>query len=126
MTQYRLKRPDDAITSFAASVACNPQFFPADRALGDAYLEKGDDNRALAAYEAALKIQPDDPDILRAAGHLCMKHELNQRATALLERLVQLQPGDPEAKADLGAVYGATGEMEKAERQFRDALALNS
>jgi tetratricopeptide (TPR) repeat protein len=126
MTQYRLRRLDDAITSFAASAACNPQFFLADRALGDAYLEKGDDKRALAAYEAALKIQPDDEETLRTAATLSLKHELNQGAVPLLERLVQLQPGDPDAKADLGAAYGAIGEMDKAERQFRAALALNS
>lgn len=126
MTQYRLKRLDDAITSFAASTACDPQFFLADRALGDAYLEKGDDNRALAAYEAALRIQPDDVETLRTAANLSLKHELNQGAVPLLERLIQLQPDDPDAKADLGAAYGAIGEMDKAERQFRAALALNS
>jgi tetratricopeptide (TPR) repeat protein len=126
MTQYRLERLDVAIASFAASLACNPQLFLADRALGDAYLEKGDDNRALAAYEAAVKVQPDDPETLRTAAHLCLKHQLNQRAIPLLERLVQLLPGDPDAKADLGAAYGASEEMEKAVRMFRAALALNA
>jgi tetratricopeptide (TPR) repeat protein len=125
LTQYRLKRLDDAITSFASSVACNPRFAVGERALGDAYGTKGEDNRALAAYEAALKIQPDDPETLRTASHLYIKHELNTPALPLLERYVKLQPNDVEARADLGSVYAATGQFEKAEQQFRMALSLN-
>ncbi|HZP01558.1 MAG TPA: tetratricopeptide repeat protein [Terriglobia bacterium] len=124
MTQYRLKHLDEAIAGFASAAACHPRFFLAERALGEAYLEKGDDNRALAALEAALLIEPDDAETLRTAAGLCLKHELNERAIPLLERLVRLEPRDAEARADLGAAYGATGEMEKAETQFRAALGI--
>jgi tetratricopeptide (TPR) repeat protein len=125
LTQYRLQHLEDAIANFASSVACNPRFTLAQRALGDAYGTKGDDNRALAAYEAALKIQPNDPETLRAASLLCLKHELSTRALPLLERYVKLQPKDAEARADLGAVYAGTGQFDKAEGQFRLALTSN-
>ena len=125
MTQYRLQRLDEAISSFASSVACDPRFALGERALGDAYGTRGDDNRALAAYEAALAIQPDDLETLRTAVQLDIKHELNARALPLLERYVKLQPNDAEAKAELGSVYAALGHLDKAEQQFRLALRLN-
>jgi len=125
LTHYRLQHLDEAIASFASCAACNPRFGVAQHALGDAYLAKGDDNRALAAYEAALAIQPDDLETLRAAVQLDIKHELNIRALPLLERYVKLQPNDVEAKAELGSVYAALGQLDKAEQQFRWALSLN-
>ena len=126
LAQYRLQRVDEAIASLASSVGCNPRFSLAQHALGDAYLAKGDDNRALAAYEAGLKIEPNDPEALRAASLVCLKHELNARAVPLLERYVKLQPGDLDARADLGAaIYAATSDFHKAEEQYRAALAVN-
>lgn len=126
LTQYRLGRLDEAIASLASSVGCNPRFSLGEHALGDAYVAKGDDNRALAAYEAGLKIEPDDPEALRAASLICLKHELNARAVPLLERYVKLQPGDLNARADLGAAYAATSEIPKAEEQYRGALAVDA
>ena len=127
LTQYRLRRVDDAIASLASSVGCNPRFSLGEHALGDAYVAKGDDNRALAAYEAGLKIQPDDPEALRAASLICLKHELNARAIPLLERYVKLQPRDLDARADLAAaIYAATGDFYKAKEQYRAVLAVNA
>ncbi|HXW14748.1 MAG TPA: tetratricopeptide repeat protein [Terriglobia bacterium] len=126
LTQYRLGRLDDAIASLASSVGCNPRFSLGEHALGDAYVAKGDDNRALAAYEAGLKIEPDDPEALRAASLICLKHELNARAVPLLERYIKLQPGDLNARADLGSAYAATSEIPKAEEQYRAALAVDA
>ena len=126
LTQYRLGRLDEAIASLASSLGCNPRFSLGEHALGDAYVAKGDDNRALAAYEAGLKIEPNDPDALRAASLICLKHELNARAVPLLERYVKLQPGDLNARADLGAAYAATSEVAKAEEQYRTVLAVDA
>ncbi len=124
LAQYRLKRVDDAITSFGSALGCNPQFALAQRALGDAYLTKGDDNRALGAYESSLKLQPDDLETLRAAALLCLKHGLAARALPLLERLVQLQPNDADMRVELAGVYGGAAQFKKAEEQFRAALSL--
>jgi tetratricopeptide (TPR) repeat protein len=127
LTQYRLQRLDDAIASLASSVGCNPRFSLGDHALGDAYVAKGDDNRALAAYEAGLKIEPADPEALRAASLICLKHELNARAIPLLQRYLKLRPRDLDARADLGAaIYAATGDFHMAEEQYRAVLAVNA
>ncbi len=122
LARYRLKQIDEAIVEFSSAAACNPSMPDARIALAEAYAEKGDDNRALAAYEAVLKLQPNNVEALRASGKLCLRHEMNTQAVPLLERLVELQPADPQAKCDLAAAYAATGKFEQAEKELDQAL----
>lgn len=125
VTRYRLKQIDEAIVEFSSASACNPSMPDARIALAEAYAEKGDDNRALASYQAVLKLQPDNVEALRASGKLCLRHEMNIQAVPLLERLVQLQPADPQAKSDLAAAYAATGKFDQAEKELNQAFRID-
>src|SRR5213594_3074114 len=66
LARYRLKQLDAAIIAFQAASQCDPKLLDAHIALGEAYAEKGDDNRALAAFENALKVQSGHEGALRA------------------------------------------------------------
>lgn len=117
---YRRKDLDAAIIDFSSAGACNASFLEAWIALGDALVEKGDDRRALEAYQAALKLRPRDEDALRPAAGLCLRHELNVQAVPLLETLVRLHPADTQAKTDLGIAYAATGQFQRAREQLTE------
>ena len=121
LDHYRNKQLDAAIIDFSSAAACNPRFVEAHIALGDALMVKGDDRRALEAYQAALKLRPDDEDALRPAASLCLRHESNNQAVPLLETLVRLHPADLKVKTDLGIAYAATGQFLKAEQQLDKA-----
>lgn len=122
LAHYRLKQIDQAIMEFSSASACDPSMVDAKIAVAEAYAEKGDDNRALAAYQAVLKLQPDNVEALRASGKLCLHHEMNTQAIPLFKRLVQLQPADLQAKSDLAAAYAATGKFQQAEEELNKAL----
>ncbi len=129
LAHYREKQLDAAMTDFAGAAECeaksqHPSSLP-NIALAEAYVEKGDDNRALANYEMALRIRPDDISALRAAVIVYLRHDFNDRAAPLVERLTRLIPNDAQAHADLGAIYAASGKPAEAERQFRTALSLD-
>ena len=58
------KQHDRAIELFTAILAGQPENWAALRGRGDAKLNSGDHEAALADYEAALKLRPKDPGIL--------------------------------------------------------------
>ncbi|MPY86927.1 MAG: tetratricopeptide repeat protein [Luteitalea sp.] len=125
LARYRLGRTDPAIVAFQSALACDGSLADAQVALGDAYLQRGDENRSLAAYEAVLRAQPDHRLALRAAAALYLKHELHEKTVPVLERLVELEPKDVQVQADLAAAYAATGRMQEAEHTFRGVLKVD-
>lgn len=122
LSLYRLKQTDDAIVALESAAKCagSPQ---AGLALGQAYLEKGDDNRAAAAFENALKREPSNRDALRALSSLFLRHELNDKAIPLLQRLAESGLPDAQILADLGAAYAGITDLPKARIEFEKALA---
>jgi len=125
MTRYRLRQLDSAIMTFQGAVGCDPKLLAAHLALAEAYLEKGNDKEALRAYAGALEVQPNHADALRASSALYLRHEMTDPARVTLERLVAVAETDARARADLGAVYAAAGDLASAKTQFEQALRLD-
>ncbi len=117
---YQKKDLNAAIIDFSCAAACNPSFVEAKIALGDAFVAKGDDRRALEAYHAALKLRPYEEDALRPAAELCLRLESNAQAIPLLETLVRLHPADTKTKTYLGIAYAATGQFQKAGQKLTE------
>lgn len=122
LAQYRLQRISEALIQFRAAVACAPKAPLPRIALAQATAASGDQSRAIAHYEDALKIDPDSIDALRGAAFLYVANQLNDKAVGLLERLLKVAPKDAAARAQLGAVYAALGRIEAAETALKSAL----
>ncbi|MDZ4817619.1 MAG: tetratricopeptide repeat protein [Planctomycetota bacterium] len=58
------KRPNAAIDRFTAALAIDKENFPALRSRADAYLAVGKHPEAVADYEVALKLKPEDAGVL--------------------------------------------------------------
>src|SRR5712671_2539800 len=124
LARYRLTHLDQAIIELQSASQCDENNPDLRVALAAAYSEKGDANRALAAFEAALRIKPDHVDALRGAAELSLRLERNEKAVAGLQKLVEIEPNDTQARSDLGAAFAATGNLERAREQFQKALQL--
>ncbi|HYZ84431.1 MAG TPA: tetratricopeptide repeat protein [Bryobacteraceae bacterium] len=122
LSRYRLKQIDEAIVALEIAAACPGASPQIGLALGQAYIEKGDHNRAAASLEKVLNREPSNVDALRSLSSLYLRHELNDKAIPLLERLTATSPSDVQSRADLGAAYGGLMNLQKAREQFDLAL----
>ena len=124
LARYRLRQVDPALISFRRAAECDPKLTSANVALGEAYLEKGNEAEALSAFTRALGVDGRDGAALRGAAHIYLLNQVNEKAVPLLAVLAELEPNDPAVRVDLGAAYAATGNREGAEAQFQEALRL--
>lgn len=125
LARYRLHQADAALIAFQEAANCDPTLIMAYIALGEAYSERGNATEAIAAYERALRLEPENRSALRGAAALYIREKLNAKAVAALEVLAGKEPNDSQTHADLGAAYFATGNMDGAEAEFRKAARLN-
>jgi tetratricopeptide (TPR) repeat protein len=125
MARYRLHQTDAALIAFEEAAKCDPKLTVAYIALGEAYVERGNDGEALGAYEAALRLEPSNVAALRGTASIFIRNKADAKAAAALENLLKKSPRDAQAHADLGAEYFAIGNQEGAEKEFQLALRLD-
>ncbi len=124
LARYQMKQLEQAIIDLQIASQCDAANADARVALAVAYAAKGDDDRALAAFDSAIELKPDHVEALRAAAMLDLKHERNERAIVELEKLLAIEPDNVQTRSDLGAAYAGTGNLEKARDHFKMALKL--
>jgi predicted TPR repeat methyltransferase len=86
--------------------------------------QKGEIDRAEAAYRAILRSSPLDVNALHYLGVLCHQQGHSDQAIDLIGRAVALAPRYVDAWSNLGNVYKEAGCGEDAEAAYRRALAL--
>jgi peroxiredoxin len=115
---------DRAIAAFAPVAAS-----AADRALlarmqGDAARDREQWSNAIAAYQAALSLEPGDTDALEGLGFAAGRLEQYELAAETQARLVALEPDSVDALVSLGITYGRLGRPGDAAATFARATAL--
>ena len=125
LSHYRLQQLDEAIIDLAGAARCAPRSIDFRSALAEAYAQKGDDNRALAEFEAILDLDPANVPALRAAAALYLRHDMSEKALAALEKLAASDKDNAAVQADLAAAYAANNRLEEAEKTFDRALSLD-
>lgn len=100
--------------------------------LSVAYLKRGyvreklnDPQRAMADYEAATRINPDDWAAYNNRANLLLNQKELSRALSEANRAVDLCSTCPQARDTRGTVYLATGDYEKALVDFNRAVELD-
>jgi tetratricopeptide (TPR) repeat protein len=116
---------DQAIIDLQSASHCVPAKAESLVALAAAYADKGDDDRAVAAFDAAIELRPNDAEAIRAAAMLDLRHERNERAIIKLEKLVLIESNSAQTHSDLGAAYAGTGSLDRARQHFDMALKLD-
>ena len=88
--------------------------------MGLAHLYKKEHDEALAAYERALQLNPNDADLLAEMGDCLVYVRQAERAVTLLERAIRLNPYHPDSYLwYLGDAYFHLGEYEKTIQTLR-------
>ena len=83
-------------------------------------------DEALGTLNRALKIHPDDPELLREIGFVCRKKgpSYYSQAENYMEQALQLNDHDSELHGMLGGLFRRRGEYERALAEYRRAHEL--
>ena len=99
-----------------------PDFAPAIKLKGMLLEEAGHTSEAAAAYEEALKLAPNDGDLLLKAGIYKLAAGQKEEAIRLLQHCIRILPGDGDAQYYLAQAYHLNGQDDLALRAIRESL----
>ena len=94
--------------------------------LGDSLLKKRDYDRALAAFNKALELDPDNATVLNSRGLAYSSKGEDERALADYDLSLQRRPNFPAPYNNRGLIFLRRGELQRAYDEFNIALSLNS
>ena len=100
----------------------NPKFVPAIKLKGMLLEDAGHASEAGAAYEEALKLAPNDPDLLLKTGIYKLATGDREQAVKLLEHCTRILPGDGDAQYYLAQAYHLRGQDKLALVAIRQSL----
>jgi predicted O-linked N-acetylglucosamine transferase (SPINDLY family) len=112
----------EACELYHKGVDAAPGYARAHLNLGIGLEAVGEADAALAAYEAALAIDPDDPYVNYNLGRLLCTRGALERAERLLHAALRHKPDFPEAQVTLSNVYDARGNPAAAAQALEGAL----
>ncbi len=93
---------------------------------GSAYGDLGEYRRAIADYDAALQIDPDDADAYNNRGNVYSNLGEHRRAIEDYDQAVRRQPGSIFAFNNRGNAYGDLGDYRRAIEDYDQALRLDT
>ncbi|RUY07061.1 tetratricopeptide repeat protein, partial [Mesorhizobium sp. M7A.F.Ca.CA.004.04.1.1] len=76
-------------------------------------------------YQTVLRTQPKNAMALNLMGTLAIEAEHHDAAIAYMERAVKLEPGNAIFRNNLGNAYNVTGDIERARKHLKKAIALD-
>ena len=103
-------------------VTVAPDSYHVHQLLGEVYVSREEDDKALVEYLAVAAARPDLPGVHFWLGHLYWKHGDADHAIAELTRELELSPGHPEANAELGTVLVAQERAAEAIPHLESAI----
>jgi len=107
------------------TLAKNPDSWMAHNNLGEALLRKGQLDDAVAQYQKALGIYPNQAKANNNLGvALFQKGQLDD-AVAQFQKATEINPDYPEAHNNLGSALVQKGQLDEAISQFQKAVELN-
>jgi tetratricopeptide (TPR) repeat protein len=102
----------------------NPRFVPALKLKGTLLEESGQTSEAAASFEEALKLSPNDADLLLKSGIYKLAMGDRDEAIKRLKHCTKLLPGDGDAQYYLAQAYHLNGQDELALSAIRQSLKI--
>ncbi|HPA77008.1 MAG TPA: tetratricopeptide repeat protein, partial [Deltaproteobacteria bacterium] len=119
----RAGRTDEAIACFDRAVAIRPDQGPEVLTnLGNLYLRKGDQARAIVSYLRALEVKPDYAPAMGNAASAYSMQGAYDKAFDLLSRLRKIRPDDPEVEYNMACLHARQGRVDEGVRSLKAAM----
>ncbi|HEV2327171.1 MAG TPA: tetratricopeptide repeat protein [Verrucomicrobiae bacterium] len=115
----------DDVALFGHTLAVTKQNYLADLDMGFWYSKTGDLKKALACYDKARKIAPDDPTALYNVGNAYARLHDWPEAIRNYQRALHDLPNQPDVMNNLGFALAQNKQVDQAIYWFQAALKLN-
>jgi tetratricopeptide (TPR) repeat protein len=129
VTGYRLQhhheRPVEAVEAFQKAIAADPKFSWPYNNIGLLYLNRNDDEQALAWFTKAVEINPNHLRAVHNQGRAAHKLKRYDQAAAAYSRTIAMDPAYAEAHANLGRVLIEAGRRMEGIRELQVAVSLD-
>ncbi len=89
------------------------------------YVEKGDNDKAVAAIEDARKADPKDANLVITQANIELKLGKKDRFAALMKEAIALKPDDANLYYNVGVISQQAGKIEEAKTAYKKAIALD-
>jgi len=113
---------NEAITELTAAQSADPKSAEIQNLLGVAYGSKGMNERALKAFEAAVRADKNNPQYLNNYGFLLLQSSKFDAAAKYLKRASKLSPSDARIWNNLAIAQCQRGEFDEAYQSFVKAV----
>ena len=104
----------------------NPQNAPVWHLLGVTYYSAGDIQKAIAAYQNALKVDPNQPQTHNNLATALAQSDRPTEAVNHYQQAIALAPDYTESYYNLAKTYKTLGNLDLALENYQEALKLNS
>lgn len=88
------------------------------------YIEKGDNEKAIAAVKSARDIAPDDVNLILTEANLQIKLGNKDEFATLMNEAIKLDPQNATLYFNIGVISGEQGDLEKAKEYYNKAIDL--
>ena len=89
------------------------------------YVNKGDNEKAIAAMKEARAESPDDVNLILSEANVHYKMGNTEQFKKLLEQATEMDPANPELQYNLGVIASESNEEEEAKRYYEKAIELD-
>jgi Flp pilus assembly protein TadD len=113
---------NNAIAELSVATSINPKSAEAYKLLGLAYAGKRLNDRALQAFEAAVKLDENNADHLNNFGYMLFKTGNYERANKYLKRAAKIAPSNARIWNNLAMVQCQRGKFDDAYESFVKAV----
>ena len=114
----------DSETLWGDTLAKNPQCWMAHNNLGTVFLREGKVSGAIAHFDQALEIKPDDAEAHTNLGIALYQTGKREEAMEHFQQALRINPNKAEAHGNLGIALAQTGKIEEAIAHYELALRI--
>jgi tetratricopeptide (TPR) repeat protein len=123
---YTKGKYDQAVSAFKRSIALDPSTGPqAYDLLATTYIKQNKNSDAIKAYQASLRILPNDENANRKLGNIYFSQKNYSEAEKAYKAAIKINPTSSSDIYSLGQVYLATGRLADAEKTFRQVIRMD-
>jgi tetratricopeptide (TPR) repeat protein len=122
MAAKALGKPDAAIPDFKQVLRRKPDYLQGHIQLADTYVRNRQTQQARATLNTALRLAPDNSELLMAMYRVCLMDKDYKQAETHLRTLVEKHPDAVSAQAELGDFYLVLNDTSAARREYSEIV----